>query len=84
MPSSRREGSRPGLTSPNRNSARASAERPPSSRERPNERCSRQPGSMGAGANLRVGTRALFIEARRFAKSTPGADFVPVSLGLRF
>ncbi len=41
-------------------------------------------GSMGAGVNLRVGTRDLFVEARRFAKSTPGADYLPISLGLRF
>lgn len=41
-------------------------------------------GSMGAGMTLRVGAHDLFVEARRFAKSTPGADCVPISLGLRF
>ncbi len=40
--------------------------------------------AMGAGLNVRLGGRELFLEARRFAKSTPGSSYIPITLGLRF
>lgn len=41
-------------------------------------------GAFGGGITARVWRQELFLEARRYTKSTPGSSWVPVTLGVRF